>query len=737
MADFPVWVGGLSLDVKENVLHNLFYKFGPIKSIVILRDDSGRSKQCGFVNFLSQEVAELAAKKLDGCEVLGQAIKTKGPRELLSTGRSTTFVPVTAVNSEKKDYRPLTDCPFFVENRQCFPKPGECSFRHCLAALQTDVVCEKWIQKKCTDISCCKRHPKLIKQQSADHVFKVTASRCPSHNAFKCTGECGFDDCNTHFMEQEALQEHINRGREKKFSLTSSCSQCKAIFFSERERQQHSCLHTAKESLPALHGVHSSNLNFLQSSSFQVKRNSPVMFTNSSPQNLIKPHHLCKNPNSSLLNHHTQCANRVCDCSRNHIDHVGKAKESFCVCSSCGKTYENSGDSLSDFDLSVDSAGIGGHKCPNSPSVRGLISDADALAFKNSLTGSPSQGSTAPEPEPIGVFWDIENCPVPRGKSASAVVQKIRKEFFSGKREVEFMCVCDISKEKKEVIEELNKAQVTVVHINATSKNAADDKLRQSLRRFAQSYPPPATVILVSGDINFAAELSDLRHRHNLEVICLHNAQAQAALLACAHEARRFDHFTADIPVVFPPKAPEESDLSSELLVLNLPMGKDVTQVRNRLKKLSDNCGGKVVSISGRTSVLRFPNPASAARARRRMDKEDVFGSTIQVVYSTTSQGNACSPQKSKKTQQVEAAGNLVSKGRDPSPKPPHNPLQKEKAGSNCALLDNFVIENGSSSRKSGKQEIKASTSPTDDSPDSGDSTEENDGKPGASLPEF
>lgn len=42
----------------------------------------------------------------------------------------------------------------------------QCSFRHCLAARQTDVVCEKWIQKKCTDISCCKRHPKLMKQQS-------------------------------------------------------------------------------------------------------------------------------------------------------------------------------------------------------------------------------------------------------------------------------------------------------------------------------------------------------------------------------------------------------------------------------------------------------------------------------------------------------------------------------------------------------------------------------------------
>ncbi|KAJ7340352.1 hypothetical protein OS493_003095 [Desmophyllum pertusum] len=739
MADFPVWVGGLSVDVKENVLHNLFHKFGPLKNIVILKDASGRSKQCGFVNFLSQEVAELAAKKMDGCTILGQAIKTKGPLELLATGKTTTFMPATGADSDKKDYRALTDCVFFVENRECFPKTGEhCPFRHCVAARQTDVVCEKWIQKQCMDRLCCNRHPKLIKQQS-DHVVKVIASRCPSHNAFKCTGECGFDDCNTHFMEQDALQEHINRGREKKFSLTSSCSQCKAIFFSEQERQQHSCLNAAEESLPPpLHGP-SSTLNFLQSSSFQVKRNSPVMFTNSSPKNLIKPHHLCTNPSSSLLNHPTQCANRFCDCARNHTctctDHAGNVKGSFCVCSSCGKTYENSGDSLSDFDISVDSAGIGGHRCPNSPSVRGFISDADALAFKNSLTGSPSQGSAAPEPEPIGVFWDIENCPVPRGKSASAVVQKIRKEFFSGKREVEFMCVCDISKEKKEVIEELNTAQVTVVHINATSKNAADDKLRQSLRRFGQSYPPPATVILVSGDINFAAELSDLRHRHNLEVICLHNAQAQAALLACAHDARRFDHFTADLPVVFPPKAPEESGLSSELLVLNLPMGKDVTQVKNRLKKLSDNCGGKVVSISGRTSVLRFPNPASAARARKRMDKEDVFGSTIQVVYSTTSQGT-CSPQKSKKPQPVETAGNSVNKGRDSSPKSTYNgPLQKEKAGSNCALLDNFIINDSSSCKKGAKQESKTSTTPVDDSPDSGDSTEENDSKQGPSLP--
>ena len=64
---------------------------------------------------------------------------------------------------------------------------------------------------------------------------------------------------------------------------------------------------------------------------------------------------------------------------------------------------------------------------------------------------------------PIGVFWDIENCSVPRGKSALSLVQRIRDEFFNNHKEVEFMCVCDIHKENKDVIHELILAQVVTV----------------------------------------------------------------------------------------------------------------------------------------------------------------------------------------------------------------------------------------------------------------------------------
>lgn len=61
---------------------------------------------------------------------------------------------------------------------------------------------------------------------------------------------------------------------------------------------------------------------------------------------------------------------------------------------------------------------------------------------------------------PIGVFWDIENCHVPKNISAAAVVKKIREFFFDGYREAEFMIVCDVKKESSIVIQDLHDAQV-------------------------------------------------------------------------------------------------------------------------------------------------------------------------------------------------------------------------------------------------------------------------------------
>ncbi|XP_034045191.1 meiosis regulator and mRNA stability factor 1 isoform X2 [Thalassophryne amazonica] len=190
----------------------------------------------------------------------------------------------------------------------------------------------------------------------------------------------------------------------------------------------------------------------------------------------------------------------------------------------------------------------------------GTSSDAMVLMLKTSIGktapkyGSPETNGPENIP-PVGVFWDIENCSVPSGRSAGAVVQRIRSRFFQGHREAEFICVCDISKESKAVIQELNNCQVTVAHINATAKNAADDKLRQSLRRFADTHTAPATVILVSSDMNFASELSDLRHRHGFHVILVHGSHASPALLQHAHHHVTFQEITANLPLCMPVKS--------------------------------------------------------------------------------------------------------------------------------------------------------------------------------------
>ncbi|GAB1869017.1 Meiosis regulator and mRNA stability factor 1 [Camponotus japonicus] len=237
---------------------------------------------------------------------------------------------------------------------------------------------------------------------------------------------------------------------------------------------------------------------------------------------------------------------------------------------------------------------------------------------------------------PIGVFWDIENCQVPKGRSAIAVTQLIRDTFFNGYREAEFIVVCDVQKENTQIIQELNDAQVNLIHVAATCKNAADEKLKQSIRRFADIHGSPAAIILISGDINFAADLSDLRHRKKIYVILLHKKNTSEALILCANEHYDFMELTEPLPSRTPAKGNESYDL----LVSNLPDEKDVNVIKRRLKQLSENCGGRVIDVQSSTAIVRFTSHSSADRAQKRMEGEYVLGSKILVRYLGKEKGN-------------------------------------------------------------------------------------------------
>ncbi|KAG7210665.1 hypothetical protein KM043_012173 [Ampulex compressa] len=250
---------------------------------------------------------------------------------------------------------------------------------------------------------------------------------------------------------------------------------------------------------------------------------------------------------------------------------------------------------------------------------------------------------------PIGVFWDIENCHVPKGRSAIAATQVIREKFFSGYREAEFIVVCDVQKENNQVMQELNDAQVNLIHVAATCKNAADEKLKQSIRRFADVHGSPAAIILISGDIDFAADLSDLRHRKKIHVILLHKKNTSEALILCANEHYDFTELMEPLPPRTPAKVTEYYDL----LVSNLPEEKDVVGIKRRLKQLSENCGGRVIDIQSNSAIVRFASEISADRAQKRMDGEVVLGSKICVKFA-----------KEKGSSVNKAQGNIAIRNR-------------------------------------------------------------------------
>ncbi|XP_054008380.1 meiosis regulator and mRNA stability factor 1 isoform X1 [Hylaeus anthracinus] len=241
---------------------------------------------------------------------------------------------------------------------------------------------------------------------------------------------------------------------------------------------------------------------------------------------------------------------------------------------------------------------------------------------------------------PIGVFWDIENCRVPKGRSAMAATQVIRDKFFSGYREAEFIVVCDVRKENSQIVKQLNNAQVNLIHVDTWCKNAADEKLKQCIRRFADIHGSPAAIILISSDINFAADLSDLRYRKRIHVILLHMKKTSEALILCANEHYDFSELMESLP-----SRTVEVATFYDLLVSNLPQDQDVMSIKRRLKQLSENCGGRVVEIQSSTAVVRFTSQIYAERAQKRMDGEIVLGSEITVKFQEEkafqkSQGN-------------------------------------------------------------------------------------------------
>ena len=113
---YPVWVGSLPPNATEVDLMNAFSGCGNVVSVKVMKDSEGKSRQFGYINFARQHDAEWAAKFGTAVLIQGRSISVKGPTELEREGH---YKRRAAASGATKDYRPLTDCLFFMEKDGC------------------------------------------------------------------------------------------------------------------------------------------------------------------------------------------------------------------------------------------------------------------------------------------------------------------------------------------------------------------------------------------------------------------------------------------------------------------------------------------------------------------------------------------------------------------------------------------------------------------------------------------
>ncbi|XP_024012798.1 uncharacterized protein LOC18020078 [Eutrema salsugineum] len=134
------------------------------------------------------------------------------------------------------------------------------------------------------------------------------------------------------------------------------------------------------------------------------------------------------------------------------------------------------------------------------------------------------------------VWWDIENCQVPKGVDAHGIAQNISsalvKMNYCGP--VSISAFGDTNRIPPAIQQALNSTGIALNHVPAGAKDASDKKILVNMFCWALDNPAPANFMLISGDRDFSDALHQLRlRRYNVLL-----AQPRKASVPLVHAAR-------------------------------------------------------------------------------------------------------------------------------------------------------------------------------------------------------
>ncbi|KAK1267831.1 hypothetical protein QJS04_geneDACA005186 [Acorus gramineus] len=118
---------------------------------------------------------------------------------------------------------------------------------------------------------------------------------------------------------------------------------------------------------------------------------------------------------------------------------------------------------------------------------------------------------------PVAILWDIENCPVPNGVRPEDVASNIRMALrvhpvIKGAVTM-FSAYGDFNAFPRRLREGCQRTGVKLVDVPNGRKDAADKAILVDMFLFALDNPPPSSILLISGDVDFAPALHILGQR--------------------------------------------------------------------------------------------------------------------------------------------------------------------------------------------------------------------------------
>ncbi|KAG8649573.1 hypothetical protein MANES_08G107800v8 [Manihot esculenta] len=189
------------------------------------------------------------------------------------------------------------------------------------------------------------------------------------------------------------------------------------------------------------------------------------------------------------------------------------------------------------------------------------------------------------------VWWDIENCQVPRECDPHAIAQNISsalvKMNYCGP--VSITAYGDTNRIHSAVQQALSSTGIALNHVPAGVKDASDKKILVDMLFWAVDNPAPANYLLISGDRDFSNALHQLRMRR-YNILLAQPQRASAPLIAAARSVWLWTSLLAGGPPLSDGESQQlgNNSFTSSLDTLQIPVS-DAIHIKQPVDSYLDN----------------------------------------------------------------------------------------------------------------------------------------------------